>query len=51
MASLWSGINARVEARSPIGRRLRGYAGFWLKALSQPTIDLTLRTHPVCPRE
>jgi hypothetical protein len=24
--------------------RLRGYAFFWLKALSQPTIDLTLRT-------
>ncbi len=24
--------------------RLRGYAAFWLKALSQPTIDLTLRT-------
>jgi hypothetical protein len=25
--------------------RLSGHAGFWLKALSQPTIDLTLRTH------
>jgi len=24
---------------------LRGHAAFWLKALSQPTIDLTLRTH------
>jgi hypothetical protein len=24
--------------------RLRGHAAFWLKALSQPTIDLTLRT-------
>jgi GNAT superfamily N-acetyltransferase len=24
--------------------RLRGYAAFWLQALSQPTIDLTLRT-------
>jgi hypothetical protein len=24
--------------------RLRGYVGFWLRALSQPTIDLTLRT-------
>ncbi|WP_249158567.1 hypothetical protein [Bradyrhizobium jicamae] len=24
---------------------LHGYVGFWLKALSQPTIDLTLRTH------
>jgi hypothetical protein len=41
MASLWSSINARSAIR-----RLRGYAGFWLKALSQPTIDLTLRTHP-----
>jgi hypothetical protein len=26
--------------------RLGGHAGFWLKALSQPTIDLTLRTQP-----
>jgi GNAT superfamily N-acetyltransferase len=25
---------------------LGGHAGFWLKALSQPTIDLTLRTQP-----
>lgn len=25
--------------------RLRDHIGFWLKALSQPTIDLTLRTH------
>src|SRR5882724_4205997 len=25
--------------------RLRGYAGFWLKAFSQTNIDLTLRTH------
>ncbi len=25
--------------------RLRRHASFWLKALSQPTIDLTLRTH------
>ena len=25
-------------------KRLRGYAAFWLRALSQPTIDLTLRT-------
>jgi GNAT superfamily N-acetyltransferase len=24
---------------------LRGYAAFWCKAISQPTIDLTLRTH------
>ena len=27
-------------------RRLRDQAGFWLKALGQPTIDLTLRTQP-----
>jgi len=25
--------------------RLPGHAAFWLKALSQPTIDITLRTH------
>jgi GNAT superfamily N-acetyltransferase len=25
--------------------RLRGYAGFWWQALSQPSIDLSLRTH------
>ena len=25
--------------------RLRSHAGFWLKALSQPTIDISLRTH------
>lgn len=30
--------------RAALGR-LHGYAGFWLRALSQPTIDLTLRTH------
>src|SRR4051812_38206250 len=26
--------------------RLHSHAAFWLKALAQPTIDLTLRTHP-----
>ena len=38
MASLW------MQIRSAIGR-LRGIAAFWWKAFSQPTIDLTLRTH------
>ena len=38
MASLW------MRIRSVIGR-LRGIAAFWWKAFSQPTIDLTLRTH------
>lgn len=27
-------------------RQLRGHAAFWFKALAQPTIDLSLRTHP-----
>lgn len=41
MASLWSsGGRARTAAA-----RLRGHAGFWWQALSQPSIDLTLRTH------
>jgi hypothetical protein len=50
MASFWEGIFAsrrgqnRMRVGSAIGR-LRGHAGFWLKVLSQPTIDLTLRTH------
>ena len=50
MASFWSGILAsrrgqgRVQTRSVL-RRLRGHAGFWLQALTQPSIDLTLRTH------
>jgi GNAT superfamily N-acetyltransferase len=44
MASV-SSINARINIRSAI-RRLRSHAGFWLGALSQSTIDLTLRTHP-----
>jgi hypothetical protein len=38
MASLW------VQIRSAMAR-LRGIAAFWWKAFSQPTIDLTLRTH------
>ena len=36
------------ERRSGMGavlRRLSAYAGVWLRALTQPTIDLTLRTH------
>jgi hypothetical protein len=33
-----------MRTRSVIGR-LRGTAAFWWKAFSQPTIDLTLRTH------
>jgi hypothetical protein len=50
MASFWSGILAsrRGQGRAQtwsVLRRLRGYAGFWLQALSQPSIDLTLRTH------
>jgi hypothetical protein len=50
MASFWSSILASrpgqsgVRFRSAIGR-LRGHAAFWLKVLSQPSIDLTLRTH------
>jgi len=50
MASFRSGLSAirRGEglhrARSAAAR-LRGYMGFWLKAFSQPSIDLTLRTH------
>jgi hypothetical protein len=50
MASFWSGISSsrrvdvRVRALSAT-RRLRRHAGLLLRALSQPTIDLTLRTH------
>ena len=50
MASFWIGIpgmlggQKRAQIRSAIAR-LRSHAGFWLSALSQPTIDLTLRTH------
>lgn len=38
MASLWERIRSAAA-------RLRGLAAFWLKAFSQPTIDLSLRTH------
>src|SRR5437016_2186566 len=41
MTSLWSGWSGVRSALS----RLRGYIVFWLKAFSQETIDLTLRTH------
>src|ERR1700716_764821 len=50
MASFWNSILASrpgqsgEQFRSAIGR-LRGHAAFWLKALSQPSIDLSLRTH------
>jgi hypothetical protein len=50
MASFRSGVSAirrgqgLAQVRSAVGR-LRGYAGFWWKAFSQATIDLTLRTH------
>ena len=52
MASFWSGNSAIRHAfgqtlgqvRSAAGR-LGGYGVFWLKALRQPTIDLTIRTH------
>jgi hypothetical protein len=49
MASFWKGLLASRAGES-LARvrgalaRLRGHCGFWLKALSQPTIDLTLRT-------
>jgi len=33
-----------TQIRSAAGK-LRGHAAFWLKAFTQPTIDLTLRTH------
>src|SRR4051812_43528993 len=50
MASFWNGISAMhrnvglTRVRGAVGR-LSGHAAFWLKAFSQPTIDLTLRTH------
>jgi hypothetical protein len=50
MASVESG-NSSPHGGKGVARaraaaaRLRGHASFWLKALSQPTIDLTLRTH------
>jgi hypothetical protein len=47
MASVESGSSSRrgVAKARAAAARLRGHASFWLKALSQPTIDLTLRTH------
>ena len=52
MASFSSGNSAiRSAFGQTVGRvravagRLGGYGVFWLKALRQPTIDLTLRTH------
>ena len=48
MASLSSGNSAIGRAvgqvRSAVGR-VCGYGVFWLKALRQPTIDLSIRTH------
>ncbi|WP_423863722.1 hypothetical protein [Bradyrhizobium sp.] len=50
MGSFWSGVwawrrrKSRLQAGSA-GGRMHGHAWFWLKALSQPTIDITLRTH------
>src|SRR5215218_10211234 len=49
MTRFWNGISAicgggLVRVRSAAGR-LRSYGAFWLKAFSQETIDLTLRTH------
>src|ERR1700738_5200038 len=50
MASFWIGFPVMLGGQKPAQirsaiARLRGHAGFWLSALSQPTIDLTLRTH------
>jgi len=47
MASFWNGISAMgrgAGVRAALAR-LPGHAAFWLKAFSQETIDLTLRTH------
>ena len=50
MVSIWNGIAAMgrserlVRVRAALAR-LPGHAAFWLKAFSQQTIDLTLRTH------
>ncbi len=38
MASLWERVSSATS-------QLRGHAAFWLKAFSQPSIDLALRTH------
>jgi len=47
MASFWSGIFTSRDGNSrwPAIGRLRAHARFWIEALSQATIDLTLRTH------
>lgn len=50
MASFRSGISGLrrsaglAQVRGAVGRA-HSHAAFWLKAFSQPTIDLTLRTH------
>lgn len=38
MASLWERFSSAISL-------LRGHAAFWVNAFSQPTIDLSLRTH------
>ena len=50
MTDIRNAIVATSMRERPCGmravlRRLYAYAGVWLKALTQPTIDLTLRTH------
>jgi len=50
MTDLRNAIVAMSMRERPSGMRavlgrLRAYAGLWLKAFSQPTIDLSLRTH------
>ncbi len=50
MASFWNGPSASrgsgaLAKASGALARLGGHVGFWLKAMSQPTIDLSLRTH------
>lgn len=44
MASFWNGNRLALVASAVA--RLRALLAFWLKAFVQPTIDLTLRTHP-----
>ena len=38
-------MRERPSGMRAVLRRLYGYAGVWRKAFTQPTIDLTLRTH------
>jgi hypothetical protein len=38
-------MRQRPSGMRAVVRRLSAYIGVWLKALTQPTIDLTLRTH------